>query len=150
MASLFSLLHIAAAALYGVSLTVFTVLLCASFFGGMGDPRATMRRFQAWGPGLGLSMGALILGGLATYWLQHGSFTWPLDTPAQQLVAAKHAIFLVLWVSAFHLEIWTLDPVRKISSGQIEGDYDAAARKVTLQAVFNTGLVWVVAGLAWA
>ncbi len=150
MASLFSLLHVAAAALYGVSLTVFTVLMCASVFGGVGDLKTTMRRFQTWGPGLGLSMGALIFGGLGTYWFQNGSFSWPLDTPEQQLVAAKHAIFLVLWLSAFHLEIWTLDPVRKISSGQIEGDYDTAARKVTVQAAFNTALVWVVAGLAWA
>ena len=150
MANLFAFTHVAAAAVYGVSLTLFAVLLFASAFGGMGDLRTTMGRFQAWGPGLGLSMGALIFGGLATYWVQHGSFSWPLDTPQQQLVAAKHAIFLVLWLSAFHLEIWTLDPVRKIASGQIEGDYDAAAKKVTLQAGFNTVLVWVVAGLAWA
>ncbi len=148
MVSVLSWVHIVGAAIYGVSLTTFTVALILTGTMGRGDLRAWMRRFQAWGPGLGLSMGALIFGGLATYWLQTGGFQWPVDTAEQQRVAAKHLVFLVLWASAFHLEIWTLDPVRKIASGQIAGDYAAAAKRVTLQASVNTALFWVVAALA--
>ena len=95
-------------------------------------------------------MGALIFGGLARYYQVNGAFTWPIDTSAQQLTATKHGLFLVLWFSSFHLEIWTLEAVRKLTGpdGEIadEAAWRAALRRVIRQAGFNVCL-FVVLGI---
>jgi len=118
------------------------------------DEVAAMDIYRAWGAILGLAMGTLILGGLGAWYLQHGqSFRWPLDSVADQLSVAKHLVFLVLWVSSFHLEIWTLDPIRKL---QAEGGisdraaWDRTYGRVVSQLTVNAVLILVVAGLAVA
>jgi len=111
------------------------------------DARVVMRAWRYWGAILGVSMGSLILGGLGSYYLMSGAFSWPLDTLAQQLTAAKHAIFLVLWFSSFHLEIWTLEPLRKLDPDGPDAEaWRAAARRVSTQAGFNA-LLFVAVGL---
>ncbi len=132
-----------ATTLYGGSLMAFALLLAARSRVADGQPQHVVRVWRAWGPGLGLSMGALILFGVSGYWLDHGAFVWPLDTTPQVLTAVAHGLFLVLWASSFHLEIWTLDPTRKLDvDGQITDPaaYEACTGRVTRQAWLNAAL----------
>ena len=136
----FSALHWLGATIYGGSLIAFSLLLVIRQR-IVGEHRQNvMGVFLAWGPGLGLSMGALILGGAVTHFRIHGAFEWPTETLPQQLIVAQHLVLLVLWVSSFHLEIWTLDPVRKLEgpTGTQEHDnYEKACASATRQAFFN-------------
>ena len=101
---------------------------------------------------MGLSMGALILGGLGAWYLQHGNaFEWPRETLKDQLSLAKIGVFLVLWVSSFHLEIWSLEPIRKAQRKGGEGCCPRGLyRRVTTQLGFHAVLLVLVAGLALA
>jgi putative copper export protein len=145
-----ALLHWIATALYGGSLTAFAVLLSMRHRLSPLRPEDVMRTFRAWGAGLGLSMGALILSGLLIRFLQDGGFAWPADTDADVLRRAKAILFLVLWVSSFHLEIWTLEPCRKLDQGGVIQDaaaYEATSRRVNAQLWLNTALFWVIGAL---
>lgn len=142
----FSALHWLGATVYGGSLVAFSLLLAMRSLIVGEHSEGVMRVFRAWGPGLGLSMGALILGGAVMHFRTHGGFVWPTDTLSQQLTVAQHLVFLLLWASSFHLEIWTLDPVRKLSPEHQVGDrnaYEAACSKATKQALFNATLFLV-------
>lgn len=146
----FSALHWLGATIYGGSLVAFSLLLAMRSLIVGERSEGVMRVFKAWGPGLGLSMGALILGGAVMHFRVHGAFVWPTDTLPQQLVLAQHLVFLVLWVSSFHLEIWTLDPVRKLEGPQGIQDragYEQACAKATRQALFNATLFLVCGSL---
>lgn len=146
-------LHWLGVTVYGGSLVAFAVLLSARRHLAPLASEHVVRVFRAWGAGFGLSMGALIFSGLALHWLTVGSFTWPLDTPAQRLSAAADAVFLLLWFSSFHLEIWTLDPARKLDrDGQIvdRAAYEGCVGRVTAQAWVNVGLFVVVGVLSVA
>ncbi len=100
--------HWAGLALYGLVLTGFA--LKALF-----QPvrrRETLLAFQGWGSFLGLSMGALIFGGVGLHLLQYG-LHWPGPEQAYRgWLLAKYTVFAMLWLSSFHLEIWTLEPLR--------------------------------------
>lgn len=151
LAYLLSALHWLGVTIYGGGLLGFAALMLASRLLEPIDLRVVMRAWRYWGAILGLSMGGLILGGLGGYYLEHGAFTWPLDTAAQRLIAAKHAVFLVLWFSSFHLEIWTLEPLRRLDpDGPDAAGWAAAARRVTAQATLNALLFLAVGLLALA
>jgi uncharacterized membrane protein len=147
---LFASLHWLGFTVYGGSLIAFALLMLAARLLDPVEIEKVMRVWRYWGAGLGVSMGALIFGGLARYYQLNGGFSWPLDTTAQQLTAAKHAAFLLLWASSFHLEIWTLEPLRKLERAGDPGPWDAAAARVTRQATFNAVLFVVVGLLALA
>ena len=50
----FSALHWLACAIYGGSLWLFALIFVAHLLGRGPDLQKTMRRFMAWGPGLGI------------------------------------------------------------------------------------------------
>lgn len=144
------LLHWAGVTVYGGSLVAFAALLLARRHLAPLDTVAIVRTWRAWGAGLGLSLGALIFSGLALHYLDRGAFTWPTVSLQDKLFAAKNLIFLVLWFSSFHLEIWTLDPARKLDGPEGVRDaaaYEACARRVALQAAANAGLFLLVGAL---
>lgn len=148
-----TILHWLATTLYGGSLCAFAVLLILRRRLAPLTSEAVVRAWRAWGAGLGLSMGTLILSGLLLRWRLHGGFEWPTDTVGDQLRAASSLLFLVLWFSSFHLEIWTLDPCRKLDSkGEITDRvaYERAADQVSRQAVFNGILFLIVGALSLA
>jgi len=96
-------------------------------------------------------MGALFFSGALLHALTRGGFIWPMQTTADALKAAADVTFLALWFSSFHLEIWTLDPCRKLDSGGEISDreaYEAAADKVTTQAWVNVTLFALVGVLS--
>ena len=84
---IFCSLHLAGAAVYGLSVLFFVVLL--SLAGTDEVRRARHRRFLSWGPVLGLSMGALIAGGIGLYYQQNGAFVWGTETHAALVVGAE-------------------------------------------------------------
>ncbi len=151
---LFLALHWLGTTVYCGSVVGFAVLLALAPRLERLDPVATMDVYRSWGAILGLAMGGLIFGGLGAWFLQHGqSFTWPTGTEADQLSLAKQGVFLLLWVSSFHLEIWTLDPIRKLQADGPVRDrsaWDRSYTRVTRQLMLNSVLILVVAGLALA
>ncbi|MEC7947740.1 MAG: hypothetical protein VX265_09250, partial [Myxococcota bacterium] len=102
--------------LYGGPLIAFAVVISlSSRIPGL-SPWAAVRTFRAWGPGLGLSLGAAVAGGLAAHWLAHGSFTWAWDTPRAQVELAAWLAFFAVWVSNIRLEVWTLHSLRALDA----------------------------------
>jgi len=138
--TLLSALHWLGVAAYGGSLIAFALMMLSARLLGAPDLRLAVRAWQAWGPGLGLSMGLLIFSGLGLYYLQMGAFTWPMETAAQKLTAAKHGIFLALWASSFQLEIWTMEPLRKADREGDEATWAACAPRVSNQALVHAAL----------
>ena len=77
-------------------------------------PVHTIRRFQKMGPALGIALGACIFGGMLGVWLDHGAFELRFTSESDRLEAAIAVTFFLVWVSNIKLEIWTLDPIRKL------------------------------------
>ena len=75
-----------------------------------------LRTFRRMGPVLGLSLGACILGVLAGQWLDHQAFELHWSTDSDRVESAMYITFFAIWVSNIKLEIWTLEPLRKIDN----------------------------------
>ena len=76
----------------------------------------TLRRFQTLGPLLGLSLGGCIFGAIVGTWMDHGEFSMDWSSQEGRLEAAALISFFAVWVSNIKLEIWTLEPVRKLDN----------------------------------
>jgi hypothetical protein len=113
--------------LYAGPMLAFTVLVWHSLRAAGLPTLAAVRTFRAWGPGLGISLGACILGAVLGHWVDHGAFTLALSSPAEQLQAAVYGVFVLAWISNIQLEIWTLEPLRKLDPGTAEDPGDAAS-----------------------
>lgn len=72
------------------------------------------RLWRAWGAGLGLAMGAWVLGLLMRHYLVVGSFTWGWSTVWEGMTLAAHLVFFALWVWNVRVEVWSLEPLRKL------------------------------------
>lgn len=114
--------------LYGGPMVAFTVLvLLADALPSM-RPWDIVRAFRAWGPGFGLALGTCVFGALAGHWLRRGGFVWGWQTAAEKLELAAWLVFFALWVSNVKLEIWTLEPLRKLDPPAGVSDPDAYVR----------------------
>jgi len=109
-----------------------------------------IRSFKRIGPLLGLSMGACILGTLSGIWLEHGEYEFRWATPTDQAETAMYITFFAVWVSNIKLEIWTLEPLRKLDPNSAKepalsepytSALQATKRHLTLHAV---GLISVM------
>lgn len=134
--------------LYGGPMVAFAVLVA------LGDrlPSAAavevVRAYRSWGPGFGLSLGACVFGALAAHWLTWSAFDWSLERPVE---AAAWAAFFAMWLSNLVLEVWSLEPLRKLDRARSLTDpaaFAAALPKFTRHLVVHAGLVLVVAVLA--
>jgi hypothetical protein len=97
--------------LYGGPMVAFAVLVVLRDRLPGAASHEVIRTYRSWGPGLGLSLGACVFGALAAHWLTYGAFDWTLDRP---LEAAAWLMFLLMWMSNIQLEVWTLEPLRKL------------------------------------
>ncbi len=140
------LLHWAGVIVYGCSLLVFAVLLALpARRSGLGRHRI-LTAFRAWGVGMGLAMGSMILGGLLWHYQLYGGFSLSLDAGGTELLKPKYVVFFLLWVSSFHLEIWTLEPLRSQDPGaKVQW---AATVRATRQIQLNALLFLAVGVLA--
>lgn len=146
-------LHWLSVSTYGGSLIAFAILLAMRHRLAPLTSENVVRTWRAWGVGLGLSMGTLIFTGLAMHYLSVGAFTWSTDDLSSQLRLAADLVFLALWLSSFQLEIWTMEPTRKLDKDGVITDptaYEACVRRVSLQASVNAALFIVVGALSVA
>lgn len=107
-------LHDLGMLLYAGPMVAFTVLILLSTRLPRLSPREIVRTYRAWGAGFGLAMGAWVLGLLSGHYLEQGAFRWGTTTTAEQLVLARHLVFLALWILNLRLEVWALEPLRKL------------------------------------
>ena len=98
-----------------------------------------MRLFLKLGPAFGLAMGAMIGGTIGMHYLAFDGFQWPNDAALSKEYAIQYGLFAALWISHFHLEIWTQEPLRKTPS--IEGGpWQPESQRVLNQMTLNSAL----------
>ena len=136
--------------LYAGPMVAFTILIAVVERIPHVRPWDVVRTYRAWGAGLGLSLGACVFGGLAKYYLETGAFSWGWDSPAEQKVTLAFVAFLVMWAHNVRLEIWALEPLRKLDKeGEVTDPeaYRAAVKRFSGNQVFHAALCLVVAAL---
>ena len=137
--------------LYAGPMVAFAILIAARNAIPNMAPWTLVRTYRAWGAGFGISLGLCILGGLTRYYLRHGSFTWGWSTPAETRVLATFLCFLAMWASNIKLEIWSLEPLRKLDKDGDVADpeaYRAATASFSQHLTMHAVLALLVAGLA--
>lgn len=137
--------------LYGGPMVAFAILVAAAH--SIPNVRVwdVVRTYRSWGAGLGLALGAAVLGGLSRFYLHFGGFLSVWDDPEARAWLPTFAVFFVMWASNIKLEIWTLEPLRKLDQNGVIKDeaayavaHAALARHMSMQAA----LVAAVAVLA--
>lgn len=99
---------------YGGSMIAFTALIAgATRLPGLA-PTTAVRAYRAWGPGLGISLGLTVLSALAAHWLRIGAWSWAPGDGLGWLGLLAWLAFFGAWVSNIVLEVWTLEPLRKL------------------------------------
>jgi len=147
MDSVATFLHAAGLLLYGGPLLAFAILLaCGDRIHGLRAWHLD-RIWRAWGPGSGLALAVLILGGVLRYWSLGHAFSWNLQDPVGRGFLLKHLLFLALWVDYTVTEIWVAEPLRRLDPGPGDppdpGAYLAARPRLLRH-------VWVSAGILLA
>jgi len=131
--TLAQILHDLGMMLYAGPFVAFTVLVALSQRLPALKPWDVVRTFRAWGAGLGLAMGAWVLGLLARHYLVTGGFSWGWINLWQGFTLAAHLVFLALWIWNVRVEVWSLEPLRRLDDkGEIADPaaYTAATRRL--------------------
>ena len=120
-----------------------------------GPPQArVLRVYQAFGPGLGLSLGLLVVSSLVLHYGSAGAFDWsPSPATGGTAGLAAWIVFFVAWASNIRLEVWTLEPLRKLDpdgtgTTSHEATLGPARRAVAAHLVVQAGLWMAVMVLA--
>ena len=154
MRELVQILQYAGFALY--ALPILWSVLALMRASAASESLKTLRHFRRLGPLLGLSLGACILGTLAGIWLDHGVFELRWSTEAARVESAMYITFFAVWVSNIKLEVWTLEPLRKLDpeatqTPVFDDRYGHAVRSIqrhmTLHAVGLISVIVLRAGL---
>lgn len=109
-----------------------------------------VRVYRAFGAGIGLSLGAFV----PTDIYRHlhavnptaslpASLALQFDTPELSLLSARMVLLFALWVSYVWLEVWTLEPTRKLDKNGSVADgaaYEAATGRVGRHLAVNAAL----------
>lgn len=115
--SVCQVLHDLGGTLYAGPMVAFTLLLAMARRGTRVELLALVRTLRAWGAGFGLAMGAWVLGLLALHYLQTGAFRWAWGSAYERWTLVRHLVFLALWVWNVRVEIWSLEPLRRLDRG---------------------------------
>ena len=99
------LVHDLGMLLYGGPVVAFAMLVALSGRLAGIERWEIVRTDRAWGAGLGLSMGAWVLGLLSVQYLQTGAFRWGWATPHERWTLAADLVFLALWIWNVRVEI---------------------------------------------
>ena len=141
------ILHTLGFLLYGGPLVAFTILITTADVIPHVKRWDLVRVYRAWGPGLGLSLGATILGRLTAYYIENGAFSWGWSSPEEIQVTAAWLTFFAMWISNLKLEVWTLEPLRKLDDGTItdEAAYASATQQLVRHMWVHAILILAVA-----
>lgn len=128
--------------LHGGSMMAFAALLLAQPRVAGLPLEAVLRSYRAWGPGLGLSLGAAVFGALVD-WHYRTGLDW---SPARIGWSGTllWSLFFTLWVSNIRLEVWTLEAARRADppGGPLDATaLAAAARPLRAHLVFQALLI---------
>jgi len=111
-------------------------------------PHEMIRTFHAISPFQAIAMAGWLLSSLFVRYLEDGFLAWSLATQWQQLDMASVVILVALFVSAFSLEFWTAEPLRRCIAREIPWDdgrtFRRSLRNIKLHLTLNTLLI-----LAW-
>lgn len=102
-----------------------------------------IRAFRSFGSIFGLSMGATILTTLIIWYQDTGSFDLTWTTQNDILTNLGVFVFLILWASNCILEIWTLDPLRKMDAPPRLDEWDKAVNHFRQHLVLHAILALV-------
>jgi hypothetical protein len=150
MTTVLHVLNELAALVHGGALLTFAILVNARRAIPHVRTENVVRVYRAFGAGLGLSLGAFV----PTDLWRHvhalhpgealpGALALRFDSPDHTLLSVRMVLLFVLWVSYVHLEVWTLEPTRKLDRSGMVTDpeaYEAAATRVGLQLALNAAL----------
>lgn len=127
--------------LYGGPMVAFAILVAAARTIPHMHVWDVVRTYRSWGAGLGIALGACVFGGLLRFYLLFGGFLSVWDQPEASAWLPTFGVFFVMWASNIKLEIWTLDPLRKLDqNGTIKDEaayaiaHAALARHMSAQA----------------
>lgn len=137
--------------LYGGPMVAFTILVAAAHTIPNMRTWDVVRTYRSWGAGLGLALGACVFGGLLRFYLHFGSFLDVWDQPEALAWAPTFALFFLMWASNIKLEIWTLEPLRKLDKDGVvvdEAAYEEARRKLARHMSVQATLILAIAVLA--
>lgn len=145
----FKTIHITGIGVYSAVVVLFAFYVAICRFREGSNTLIALRRFRSFGIVIGLSMGAIFFGGVGLQYAPDGVFIFQVPE-FSGLMSLKYLVFLVLWISSFHLEIWTLQGIRSIDPdlnllpSEIGQDYVAASNRVSNQLICNTGLLFAL------
>ncbi len=140
-------LNLLAGTIHGGALLVFALLL--NFRKAIPHVKTwdVVRVYRAFGAGIGLSLGAFVPTELYRHILgmnagaklpQALALRW--DSTDHSFNSAKMILLFVLWVSYIHLEVWTIEPTRRLDKDGKVTDvaaYEAATNRIARQLAFN-------------
>ena len=133
--------------IHGGALLTFALLL--NFRGRIPHVRTedVVRVYRAFGAGIGLSLGAFVPTTLYHHIVTMnpgaslpGAMALRWDTTNNSFNSAAMLGLFVLWVSYIHLEVWSIEPLRRLDKDGVVTDraaYEAAASRVGVQLAFN-------------
>ena len=143
--SLLNAISIIAWALYIGPMVAFTVLFILHSQIKSVSLKGLVDTFMLWGAGFGLSLGALIFSLLLSRWQQYGEFVLYWSQTSDHLQTSAITIAFLAWISNMVLEVWTLDPLRKLSERADTPEYLLAFEKLRRHMVVHS-LLWLIAG----
>ncbi len=139
-----------AALVHGGALLTFAILINARRAIPHVRTEDVVRVYRAFGAGIGLSLGAFVPTDLfrhvhavnPTLSLPH-SLALRFDTADHSLLSVRMVLLLAVWVSYVWLEVWTVEPTRKLDKNGAVDDavaYEAAATRVGRHLAVNAML----------
>ncbi|MDP2311603.1 MAG: hypothetical protein Q8P41_01760 [Pseudomonadota bacterium] len=147
------LLSTLAAMVHGGALVAFALLINLRRAIPRVSDEDVIRVYRAFGGGFGVSLGVFIFSNLWIWWRDLGAgrglpdaFSIPWD---DTLTVARLVTFGAFWVSYVWLEIWTLDPLRLLDSGEIKdrAAYTRSVQQVATHIAINALLFLAVVTL---
>jgi hypothetical protein len=135
--------------LYAGPFIAFTALLCCERHLRPLATRDLLRCYRSWGAGLGISLGVCIFSALLGYYLEHGSFQIPSQVRTDQVFAAGIFFGFLMWVSNIKLEVWTLDPLRKLDESPDTEAYQSAVHRLRSHMIFHSILIFATHCCCW-
>jgi len=111
-------------------------------------PHEMIRTFEALSPFQAIAMAGWLLAALSVRYLEDGFLAWSFSTQWQQLDMASSATLVGLFVSAFSLELWTAEPLRRCIAREIPWDDGVTFRRSLRNTKLHLGLNTLLI-LAW-